>query len=192
MMFKSYDNINRCEVLRNFLLKKKQYLNLAGISNEMGYYSRFVAEFVRGDRKTMGFEAINKLENILSDFGLRLGIEEQNIIYVDKIDHIDIKDNIPQEMNIDRIQKTVCDYFNISKEQLYTRKRKQAEIEPRQISMYISREQTKNSLAVIGLRHGGFDHATSLSNHKRISDLRETDKRIRHDIEEIEKRLKNN
>lgn len=115
-------------------------------------------------------------------------LEKFKLVWSDKMDHAE--HSIPHNIDIDYIQKTVSNYFNISQEQLYTRKRKQSEIEPRQISMYISREQTKNSLAVIGLRHGGFDHATSLSNHRRIAGLRDTDSRIRQYIEEIEKKLK--
>jgi chromosomal replication initiator protein len=56
--------------------------------------------------------------------------------------------------------------------------------------MFFSKTLTKSSLASIGAQIGRKDHATVLHACKTVNNLIDTDKQFRHDVEEIEKRLK--
>jgi chromosomal replication initiator protein len=51
--------------------------------------------------------------------------------------------NTKKEISIDYIQKVVCNYFNISPEQLHNNTRKRETVQARQIAMYFSKSLTK-------------------------------------------------
>jgi chromosomal replication initiator protein len=98
--------------------------------------------------------------------------------------------NTKKEISIDYIQKVVCNYFNITTEHLHNNTRKRETVQARQIAMFFSKNLTKSSLATIGLQIGGKDHATVLHACKTVNNLIDTDKHFRHQIEEIERKLK--
>ena len=98
--------------------------------------------------------------------------------------------NTKKELSIDYIQKVVCDYFNLSPEMIHTKTRKREIVQARQIAMFFSKNLTKSSLATIGAKIGGKDHATVLHACKTVNNLSDTEKRFRFQIEEIEKKLK--
>ena len=98
--------------------------------------------------------------------------------------------NSQQDISIDFIKTTVCDYFNIAMDQLKSKTRKREIVQSRQVAMYFAKTYTKNSLASIGSQIGGKDHATVLHACKTVNNLMETDKRFKRCIQDIEKRFK--
>ena len=66
-----------------------------------------------------------------------------------------------REITVARIQKLVCKYFKLTKEDLLSRSRKRAIAQPRQIAMYLSRRYTDQSLQSIGKSFNRY-HATTL------------------------------
>jgi len=96
------------------------------------------------------------------------------------------------EITIDKIQKVVCEYFKIDSEQFLSSSRKRELVQARQISMYLSRNHTKSSLASIGTLTGGRDHATVLHAYNTVCDLLDTDRSFRKYLSEIEKQLHSN
>ena len=77
--------------------------------------------------------------------------------------------------DIQRIQKIVADYYNISVDDLKSKKRKVSIAFPRQVAIYLSRKITDESFPKIGIHFGGRDHST-----------------IIHSVDKIEKELKTN
>ena len=94
-----------------------------------------------------------------------------------------------KEITIDHIRKVVCEYLDLSEEKFNSPRRTREVAQARQIAMYLSKQHTKAPLTVIGASIGGKNHATDLHACKAISNLIETDKVFRHQIEEIEKRV---
>ncbi len=100
--------------------------------------------------------------------------------------------NITPKINtVEKIRDIVCDYFSLSVDAIFTKSRKREVVQARQIAMYLSKQNTKNSLASIGEAIGQRDHATVLHACKIVNDLMETDKNFRLSVHEIEQRLKN-
>ncbi len=97
--------------------------------------------------------------------------------------------NSKREITIDFIEKTVCDYFNMSVNIINSKTRKREIVQARQIAMYFAKSLTKQSLATIGAKIGGKDHATVLHACKTVNNLIDTDKRFQVYITEIEKKL---
>ncbi len=91
------------------------------------------------------------------------------------------------EVNMDLIIKTVCDYFNITRDILLSKTRKRQIVQARQIAMYECRNLVQScSLSTIGAELGGKDHATVLHACNTVQDLIATDKLFRQWVEDIE------
>ena len=94
------------------------------------------------------------------------------------------------EVTIDDVQKVVCEYFNISRETLVSKSRKRQIVQARQIAMYMSRSLINNcSLATIGSKIGGKDHATVLHACNTVSDLITIDKTFKRYVSDIQQML---
>ena len=93
------------------------------------------------------------------------------------------------DLTLDKVQKTVCDYFNITKEVLISKSRKRQIVQARQIAMYMSRNLMGCSLSTIGAEMGGKDHATVLHACMTVSDLMETDKSFKQYVTDIQSLL---
>ena len=95
-----------------------------------------------------------------------------------------------KEISIEYIQKMVGEYFNLSIEKINANKRDREVVQPRQICMFFAKKYTKHPLATIGEHCGGRDHATVLHAIRTISNLYETDKKMKIYIDEIDKKMK--
>ncbi len=93
------------------------------------------------------------------------------------------------EVTIDKVQKVVCDYFNITRDELLSKTRKRQIVQARQIAMYMSRTLINCSLSTIGAEIGGKDHATVLHACTTVNDLMSTDKTFKQYVTDIEKLL---
>ena len=91
------------------------------------------------------------------------------------------------DVNIDKVQRFVCEYFNITRDDLLSKSRKRQIVQARQIAMYLSRNLISNcSLSTIGAEIGGKDHATVLHACTTVSDLMSTDKVFKKYVSDIE------
>ena len=92
-----------------------------------------------------------------------------------------------KEISVSRITEIVCQYFNIDEQSFNSTKRTREVAQARQIAMYLAKQHTKLPLTAIGSAIGGRNHATVLHSCKNVTNLIETDKVFRNQIEEIEK-----
>ena len=94
------------------------------------------------------------------------------------------------EVTMDKVQRVVCEYFNITRDSLLSKSRKRQIVQARQIAMYMSRNLISGcSLSTIGSELGGKDHATVLHACNTVSDLMSTSKAFRQYVNDIEKML---
>ncbi len=100
-----------------------------------------------------------------------------------------VKRQQPAELTVEKIQTIVCGHFNISAELLQEKTRRREVVQARQLAMYFCKNYTKASLAHIGSQIGKKDHATVLYACKAVTDLMETDRKFRLQVEEIQKKL---
>jgi chromosomal replication initiator protein len=86
-----------------------------------------------------------------------------------------------KDVSPERILSTVAGHYNLTEEQLTGRSRARAISVPRQLCMYLIREETKASFPQIGEILGGRDHTTILHGCDKISNLIEADEQLRRD-----------
>ncbi len=101
---------------------------------------------------------------------------------------------LPQHSKLtpDQILDAVALHFDIEIPTLQGRNRSRAVARPRQIAMYLIREETGESLPRIGALLGGRDHTTILHGCERIADLIEGNKDIRSQVTTLRQHLYNN
>ena len=104
-----------------------------------------------------------------------------------------LEDIIPagarRPLTIERIQEVVADYYQLSIEDVKSKRRDKLIVFPRQVAMYIVREETPSSLPVIGQAFGGRDHTTALHSIDKIANELKEDDRLRYEVEAIRERL---
>lgn len=84
---------------------------------------------------------------------------------------------------------TVSIYFDIRIEDLLGKSREKKLAFPRQIIMYLMREEMKSSYPSIGNELGGRDHTTAMHAYEKISECLTEDEKLQHDLELIKQRL---
>jgi hypothetical protein len=102
----------------------------------------------------------------------------------------DIRINGKKEITIEHIQDVVCKYYNLTLEQLHTETRKREIVQARQIAQYFAKQLTKVKLEVIGEKIGNKNHSTISHASKVVNNLIDTDKEIKAQIKEIERKIK--
>jgi chromosomal replication initiator protein len=102
-----------------------------------------------------------------------------------------LADLMPKHRDLEpqRILKMVADAFNISVEQILARNRSRQVALPRQIAMYLLREEAQISLPQIGEVLGGRDHTTVMYGCDKVADLLEQDDRLRRQVVDIRDQL---
>jgi chromosomal replication initiator protein len=94
-----------------------------------------------------------------------------------------------KEITIETIQKMVCDFFNVPYDRLLEKTRKREVVQARQITMYLAKMFTKNSLKTIGEHFGGRDHTTVIHSFQTVKDLMDTDILYRESVMELQQKI---
>jgi chromosomal replication initiator protein len=94
-----------------------------------------------------------------------------------------------KEITIDTIQKMVCDFFDLPYDRLLQKTRKREIVQARQITMYLAKIFTKNSLKTIGEHFGGRDHTTVIHSCQTVKDLMDTDNMFRESVMELQQKV---
>ena len=98
-----------------------------------------------------------------------------------------ISKGIGEKNDIHRIQKIVSEYFQISVDDIRSKKRSSNISFPRQIAMYLCRTMTSESFPKIGTEFGGKDHSTVMHSVEKIENEIKVNKDLTNIIEKLKK-----
>ncbi len=90
------------------------------------------------------------------------------------------------------VVEQVARFYGLEADELVGRSRNKKMSLPRQLCMYLAREETTASLPQIGAALGGRDHTTVLYGYTKIADLIDQDPQLRRELMVIRERLYNN
>lgn len=96
-----------------------------------------------------------------------------------------INNNQIKPISAKDVIEIVCQFYNINHKDLIGNKRKKELVIPRQIAMYIMREELKISYPSIGEELGGRDHTTAMHAYNKIQKEKDLDNKINQDIQSI-------
>ena len=124
--------------------------------------------------------ALNRVVAYASMSGMPVNIELASAVLSNVMYNPRKKSITPQ-----RIVRAVADYYGVNLDQLRSSKRDRAIVVPRQIAMFLIREETDISLLRIGAELGGRDHSTVLHACDKIArELSENDE-MRREISAV-------
>lgn len=85
--------------------------------------------------------------------------------------------------------ETACAYFDLGLDDIFGQSREKRLAFPRQIIMYLMREELRCSFPMIGNELGGRDHTTAMHAHDKITKMIDVDEKLRQDINLIKQRI---
>ena len=94
-------------------------------------------------------------------------------------------DNHP--LTVDDILEKVCNHFNVTQQNVFSRSRKREYVLVRQVSMYLAQKYTKMPASRIGQLIGNRDHSTVIHSCSTIEKRLKIDKDFHDEMTEIEK-----
>ncbi len=85
-------------------------------------------------------------------------------------------------LSVKQVLEGVCRYYNVDPERLRGKQRDREIVWPRQVAMYVMREETDASLFQIGVELGGRDHTTIMHGWEKVQAEVTNNDRVRHEI----------
>lgn len=98
----------------------------------------------------------------------------------------DFSDFEKRPITIDEIIKKVSEFYGVEPNSINTRSRKREVVQVRQVAMFLAKKYLDMSTSKIGQYIGNRDHATVLHACKAVTNLAETDKQFRCELNQIE------
>jgi chromosomal replication initiator protein len=164
---------------------------VAILKSKVGPYVRLVPEDVISFIAHKIQRNIRELEGALIRIIAHASLNRDTIT-VDTATRI-LQDVIPsteaRTLSIDTIARTVASFYHLSLEEMKGKRRDKHIVFPRQVAMYLIREETASSLPAIGQAFGGRDHTTVLHSYEKISTEAREDLRLQADLRKIRESL---
>lgn len=101
----------------------------------------------------------------------------------------DINKGYSEKNSINKIQRIVAEYFQITVEDMKSKKRSANLTVPRQIAMYLCRVLTDESFPKIGIDFGGKDHSTVMHSVEKVEKEIKENKELANTIEKLKKEI---
>lgn len=96
---------------------------------------------------------------------------------------------VDKEVSVENIKALVAAHFNIPVEKLQSKTRLRDVVVARQLSMYLAKNYTNDSLKAIGASFGGRDHSTVLHSLKTVRDMMDTDQAFKEKVNYLVKKV---
>jgi chromosomal replication initiator protein len=156
------------------ILKSKALLHNLSLPNET---IEFLAQSVDGN--------IRELEGVLNSISIQTALRDRelNLLEIKNI----IKNSARPKKNISvkDVIRVVSDFYNIQENYIYEKTRKKEVVKPRQVIMYILREDLSISYPSIGEKLGGRDHTTVIHSCEKIKEDIKTNQGLVQEISHI-------
>ena len=94
-----------------------------------------------------------------------------------------------KSVTLKQIVETVTNFYDLDNEDLRGSSRKKEIVNPRQIAMYLMREEINASFPSIGYELGGRDHTTAMHACEKIKQTVDKDEQLRQEVDLIRQRL---
>jgi len=88
-----------------------------------------------------------------------------------------------------QVIETGAKYYNISVQEIVSSSRSKELVQPRQVAMYLVRQETDASLPEIGALLGGRDHTTVIHGVERVKERLESEDQLRRDVMSLREQL---
>jgi chromosomal replication initiator protein len=98
-------------------------------------------------------------------------------------------ENNKKSLQVEDIFKVITEFYNVSSEDLIKKGRKKEVSHPRQVMMFLLRQELTLPFSTIGELLGGRDHTTALHAFEKINTQKETISRLQEEINTLKEKL---
>ena len=158
---------------------KLLYSNQINISEE-------IQKFISTEIRTSIRELVGALNRVISFSRIYSKVPSLAEIKIILKDLLNMSEN---KVTIDLIQTIVCKFFKISKNEMLSARRSRYLVRPRQTAIYLSKLLTSKSLPEIGRSFSNRDHTTVIHSVKTIEKLRQEDKELNLNIDNLKNKI---
>ncbi len=155
------------------------YPNQVNISEEI---QKFISSEIRASIR----ELVGALNRVISFSRIYNKVPSLSEIKVVLKDLLNMSEN---KVTIDLIQTIVCKFFKISKNEMLSARRSRYLVRPRQTAIYLAKLLTSKSLPEIGRAFSNRDHTTVIHSVKTIEKLRQEDKELNLNIDNLKNKI---
>ncbi len=92
-------------------------------------------------------------------------------------------------ISVKKIIQSVVEFYDLKEKELLSSSRKKEVVKPRQVAMYLLREELKSSYPFIGRKFGGKDHTTAIHSYGKILKELATSETLNNEISAIKERI---
>ena len=96
-----------------------------------------------------------------------------------------------QSLTFGQVVKSVADFYDIQEKAIFEHTRKTEIVHPRQVAMYLIREDLQGSYPLIGQKFGGMDHTTAIHAYEKVSSDLKKNSKLEDEIKTIRERYQN-
>jgi len=148
--------------------------------------SEEIQKFISSEIRTSIRELVGALNRIISFSRIYNKIPTLGETKAVLKDLLNLSEN---KVTIDTIQTTVCQFFKISKNEMLSSRRSRYLVRPRQTAIYLAKLLTSKSLPEIGRSFSNRDHTTVIHSVKTIEKLRQEDKELNSNIDNLKNKI---
>lgn len=132
---------------------------------------------------------IRELEGILNSIICQSKLKGRDLT-INEIKDL-IKNNIKPKKtsSVKDVIKTIAEFYGITENEVYEKTRKKAVVKPRQVIMYILREDFDVSYPTIGEKLGGKDHTTVMHSYEKIKEDLKVDSSLIREVSQLRSML---
>lgn len=129
--------------------------------------------------------SIRELEGIVNNVIIQSRVLGRNVNVAELKDLI--KNNIKQKKrySVNEVVDIVAQFYQIDKESIYEKTRRKDIVKPRQVAMYLLREDINESYPSIGENIGGRDHTTVIHSCEKIKNDLKTNSLLAQEVEQL-------
>ncbi len=134
---------------------------------------------------------IRELEGKLSEVYFLATLSGKKVATMEEVEDIfsNQKEELKNDLTPDKIISIVCDYFNISYQDITGKKKNKEVVEPRMIAIYLISEILNLPLVNIGKLFGGRDHTTIMHSRDKVTQDLKTNKKTQALVNDIKNML---
>ncbi len=133
---------------------------------------------------------IRELEGMLNAVVMQSQLKGRTLTLPEVKNLIKLSSRPKKLVSTKEIIKKIADFYDIPEESIYEKTRRKEVVRPRQVIMYILREDFHVSFPTIGSRLGGRDHTTVIHSCEKIKNDLKVDATLTQEIEQIRGMLK--
>jgi chromosomal replication initiator protein len=128
---------------------------------------------------------IREIEGIINVIACQTQLKNREL-NINEVRNI-LKNNVKPKkmMSVKDVVKIVSEFYNIEEESIYNKTRRKEVVKPRQVVMYILREDYGISFPSIGDKLGGRDHTTVIHSYEKMKGELKTDQLLLQEINQL-------